>query len=84
MATVITTSTTTAGDNITLALNEDLFITEGVTRASSGGKGIAALFDLHVIDIWGTVYGETVGLDLGATAGAPHSACLLSAAPGLS
>ena len=69
MATVITTSTTTAGDNLALVANEDLFIAEGVVRASTGGRGIAALFDSHVIDILGTVYGETIGLDLGTTTG---------------
>ena len=70
MATVITTSTTTAGDNITLVADEDIFIAQGVTRASTGGRGIAALSDSHVIDISGAVYGETVGLELGASTAA--------------
>jgi Ca2+-binding RTX toxin-like protein len=65
MATVITTSTTTAGDNITLIDSEDIFVAEGVTRASTGGRGLAALFQSHTIDIQGTVYGETTGIDLG-------------------
>ena len=66
MATVITTSTATNGDNITLADGEDLFVAAGVTRASGSGRGISAIFDGHAIDILGSVHGETFGLQLGA------------------
>jgi hypothetical protein len=66
MATVITTSTTTAGDNITTVDGEDIFIAAGVVRASQTGRGMSALSATHAIDIWGTVYGDTVGLELGA------------------
>jgi serralysin len=70
MATVITTSTTTAGDNITIAAGEDIFVAAGVVRASQTGRGMSALSASHTIDIWGTVYGDTVGLDLGASTSA--------------
>ena len=69
MATNILTSTNTAGDNITLANDEDVFVAPDVIRTSINGRGIAALFSSHVIDVFGTVYGDAAGLDLGATVG---------------
>lgn len=70
MATNITTSTNTASDNITLVTNEDIFVAKDVVRSSINGRGIAALFESHAIDILGTIYGETIGLDLGASVAA--------------
>jgi Ca2+-binding RTX toxin-like protein len=70
MATVITTSTTTAGDNINLPLGDEIFIAAGVVRASQNGTALAALSNSHAIDVFGSLYGESAGLDLGLSVGA--------------
>ena len=82
MATVITTSTTTAGDNLTLVGGEDILVAAGFTRASTSGRGLVALFDNHTIDISGSVYGEIAGIDLGISTASPTFSMLTIAETG--
>lgn len=73
MATIVTTSSTTAGTNIALTAGADLYIAPLAVRASSGGTAISAPFTLHAIDILGSVYGDVVGLSLGTSATTTNS-----------
>lgn len=76
MTIIVTTSSTTAATNITLANNGDLFVGPNAVRVSSGATGISAGFAAHAIDILGTVYGEFAGIALGAGLAAQTSSTI--------
>lgn len=81
MATVITTSSTTAGNNLTLASGVDLFLASGVVPTSDLAYAVIAQYTTHALGILGTVYGEAAGVLLGGATMADTTSTMAARAP---
>jgi Ca2+-binding RTX toxin-like protein len=65
--TVITTSTSVSGTNVTLGTGVNLLLLSGIYRVSSAGTAILAANATHDITLLGTVFGDLEGLRLGTS-----------------